>query len=391
MKDQIETDQAIPNILVVDDVPANLKLLDDILKYEGYKTRPVPNGELALRAAEKEKPDLILLDIMMPGIDGFEVCRRLKENPELKDIPVIFISALGDTGNILKAFAVGGVDYINKPFQTAEVKARVQTHLKMHRQSRELRELNATLEFKVEERTRDLQDANRVKGEFLARASHEMRTPMNAILGFAQLLNMGELSPNQKKGINHILTSGKHLLGLINDVLDLSNIDTGRLPLLHEPVMLAEVVEEAVETVRPLAIARQINLEFVNPAASRLFVMSDRKRLNQALMNLLTNAVKYNREAGAIFVKTEMRPMNDTDIVSARISVTDTGWGISPEDIPKLFMPFERIGAEKTQTEGVGVGLALVKKIMDALEGTVGVESIVGKGSTFWIDLPGNI
>ncbi len=108
-------------------------------------------------------------------------------------------------------------------------------------------------------------------------------------------------------------------------------------------------------------------------------------------MNLLTNAVKYNREAGAIFVKTEMRPMNDTDIVSARISVTDTGWGISPEDIPKLFMPFERIGAEKTQTEGVGVGLALVKKIMDALEGTVGVESIVGKGSTFWIDLPGNI
>ena len=391
MKDQIETDQAIPNILVVDDVPANLKLLDDILKYEDYKTRPVPNGELALRAAEKEKPDLILLDIMMPGIDGFEVCRRLKENPELKDIPVIFISALGDTGNILKAFAVGGVDYINKPFQTAEVKARVQTHLKMHRQSRELRELNATLEFKVEERTRDLQDANRVKGEFLARASHEMRTPMNAILGFAQLLNMGELSPNQKKGINHILTSGKHLLGLINDVLDLSNIDTGRLPLLHEPVMLAEVVEEAVETVRPLAIARQINLEFVNPAASRLFVMSDRKRLNQALMNLLTNAVKYNREAGAIFVKTEMRPMNDTDIVSARISVTDTGWGISPEDIPKLFMPFERIGAEKTQTEGVGVGLALVKKIMDALEGTVGVESIVGKGSTFWIDLPGNI
>ena len=117
MKNQIESEQYIPNILVVDDVPANLKLLDDILKYEGYKTRPVPSGELALRAAEKEKPDLILLDIMMPGIDGFEVCRQLKENPSLKDIPVIFISALGDTVSVVRALATGGVDYINKPFQ----------------------------------------------------------------------------------------------------------------------------------------------------------------------------------------------------------------------------------------------------------------------------------
>ena len=213
MKDDTRNSGDIPNILIVDDIGANLKLLDDILKTEGYKTRLVPEGARALLAAEKEKPDLILLDIMMPGIDGFEVCRRLKENPGLADIPVIFISALDDTVDVVRALSAGGVDYINKPFRAEEVKARVHTHLKLYRQGRELRDLNATLELKVEERTRKLSEvndnlannildlnrakdeiilsrdqamkANLAKSEFLSRVSHELRTPMNAILGFA--------------------------------------------------------------------------------------------------------------------------------------------------------------------------------------------------------------
>ncbi|MEI7981478.1 MAG: PAS domain S-box protein [Bacteroidota bacterium] len=234
----------------------------------------------------------------------------------------------------------------------------------------------------------EAEKANRAKSEFLSRMSHELRTPMNSILGFAQLMNMGELNPKQKKSVNHILTSGKHLLGLIDEILDISRIESGRLSLLPEPVQLSHIIIEAMDTVQPLADARQIKLELENSPDSQLFVMSDRKRLKQVLINLLNNAVKYNRQDGAIFVKTKSMPQNDAGVVSARISITDTGLGIHPDDIPKLFIPFERIGAEQTYTEGTGLGLAVVKKIMDSMEGAVGVESVVGKGSTFWIELP---
>ena len=383
------------NILIVDDIGANLKLLEDILKPEGYNVRPVPGGEMALHAAEIEKPDLILLDIMMPGMNGYEVCRRLKENPGLADIPVIFISALGDTGDIVKALAAGGADYINKPFQAAEVIARVHTHLKLYRQGKELRDLNATLELKVEERTRELREVNKnlekanlAKSEFLSRVSHELRTPMNAILGFAQLMDMGELNPGHKKRVSHILTSGKHLLELIDEVLDISGIESGKIKILSEPVELTGIVAETIDTIKQLADARQLKLEFQDSYVNKLFVLSDRKQLKQVLTNLLINAVKYNRQGGTISVKTETRPVNDKGIVFVRISVTDTGLGIPSDDIPKLFSPFERIGAEKTETEGTGLGLALVKRIMDATEGSVGVDSIVGEGSTFWIEIP---
>jgi nitrogen-specific signal transduction histidine kinase len=234
----------------------------------------------------------------------------------------------------------------------------------------------------------EAEKANQAKSEFLSRMSHELRTPMNSILGFAQLMDMGELSPKQKKGVGHILNSGKHLLNLIDEVLDISRIESGRLLLLPEPVQLSHIIAETMDTVQPLAVARQLKLEFKDLPANQLYVMSDRKRLRQVLINLLNNAVKYNRQGGSIFVKAEKLSPKDERIVSVRISVTDTGLGIAPDDIPKLFIPFERIGAEQTFTEGTGLGLAVIKKIMDAMKGAVGVESVVGQGSTFWIELP---
>jgi PAS domain S-box-containing protein len=230
--------------------------------------------------------------------------------------------------------------------------------------------------------------ANLAKSEFLSRMSHELRTPMNSILGFAQLLHMGELNPKEKKGVNHILNSGKHLLGLIDEVLDISRIESGKLSLLPEPVELMVIITETIDTIRPLADARKVNLELVNSSGSQTFAMADRKRLKQVLINLLNNAVKYNRPGGSILIKTESIPQDNTGNVFVRVSITDTGFGIDPNDIPKLFVPFERIGSEKTLTEGTGLGLAVVKKIMDAMGGSVGVDSIAGEGSTFWIDLP---
>ena len=234
----------------------------------------------------------------------------------------------------------------------------------------------------------EAEKANLAKSEFLSRMSHELRTPMNSILGYAQLMQMGELTPNQPKSLNRILSSGKHLLNLIDEVLDISHIESGKFSLLPEPVQLKSVIMEVMDTVQVIASARQLKLELENSPGNELIVASDRKRLKQVLINLLNNAVKFNRQGGSVLVKTELLPPDDAGISFARISVTDTGLGILPGDIPKLFVPFGRIVAEQSQTEGTGLGLAIIKKIMEAMEGHVGVESQAGEGSTFWIDLP---
>jgi PAS domain S-box-containing protein len=230
--------------------------------------------------------------------------------------------------------------------------------------------------------------ANMAKSEFLSRMSHELRTPMNSILGFAQLLEMSELNARQSKGVNHIMKSGKHLLDLINEVLDISRIEAGHLSLSLEPVQLSGVIPEMVDIVKTHIIERQIRIELIDAESNSMFVKSDRQRLKQILLNLLNNAIKYNRESGSIRIKTELRPVNESGVAMLRISITDTGLGISEEDLPKLFTPFERIGAEKSATEGTGLGLSVVKKLIEAMSGKLGVESQPGSGSTFWIELP---
>jgi PAS domain S-box-containing protein len=234
----------------------------------------------------------------------------------------------------------------------------------------------------------EAEQANLAKSEFLSRMSHELRTPMNSILGFAQLLEIGELNARQSKGVNHIMKSGKHLLDLINEVLDISRIEAGRLSLSLEPVQLSSVIPEMIDFIKPQLNERQVSIELIESNSNQLFVKSDRQRLKQILLNLLNNAIKYNRECGSIQVKTELQPAGDSEIRMIRISVTDTGLGISEEDLPKLFKPFERIGAEKSATEGTGLGLSVVKKLIEAMGGKLGVESKTEIGSTFWIELP---
>jgi PAS domain S-box-containing protein len=234
----------------------------------------------------------------------------------------------------------------------------------------------------------EAEKANLAKSEFLSRMSHELRTPMNSILGFAQLMEMGELIPAHKKGVNHILKSGKHLLDLINEVLDISKIEAGYVSLLMEPVQLNAAIKEMMAVVQHNAAKLYQTLELKDSPTNTLSVKADQQRLKQVLLNLINNAVNYNHPGGSVVIKTELLQTGIAEIPVIRVSVTDTGIGISHEDIQKLFLPFERVGAEKTEIEGTGLGLTVVKKLMDVMGGNVGVVSTPGEGSTFWIELP---
>ncbi len=270
--------------------------------------------------------------------------------------------------------------------------------IKIKERTIELAEINETLTEEIEERKsieqalkiarQEADKANVAKSEFLSRMSHELRTPLNSILGFAQLLGMGDLNPAQDKGVKHIMKSGRHLLDLINEVLDISKIEAGRLSLSPEPIQINGIINEMMDVVAPLAVNRKIQIVFTESETNKLFVKSDKQRLKQILLNLINNAIKYNREGGKVIIRTQLMPLNSLGYVPIRISVVDTGFGISKENIVNLFKPFERIGAEYTETEGSGLGLAVVKSLVDAMGGTLGVESEVDKGSVFWLELP---
>jgi signal transduction histidine kinase/CheY-like chemotaxis protein len=223
--------------------------------------------------------------------------------------------------------------------------------------------------------------ANRAKSEFLSRMSHELRTPLNAVLGFAQVLERRDLTESQRKSVVQITKGGRHLLELINDVLDISRIETGNLTLSSEPVLVSDVVGDALELVGPLAEQHGITCTAAADHADTSYVRADRQRLKQVLLNLLSNAVKYNGPGGRVTVSYEPRGER------LRIKVTDTGPGIPADRRARLFEPFERLGAEQTNIEGTGVGLALSRHLAEAMNGTLDVDSTEGEGSTFWIEL----
>jgi len=236
---------------------------------------------------------------------------------------------------------------------------------------------------KAAEAAREAEAANRAKNEFLSRMSHELRTPLNAILGFAQILEYGDLDPEQLESVEQIGKAGRHLLKLVNHVLDISRIEAGRLALSVEPVLAGEAVEATISLIEP--VAKQMNIAVtVQPSAHwKECILADRPRLLQVLLNLLSNAIKFNRERGQVTVDCER-----ADSGRLRVAVRDTGMGIPADKTHLLFRPFERLEAEAAGIEGVGIGLALSKRLVEAMRGELGVETEGGKGSTFWVDFP---
>jgi len=243
------------------------------------------------------------------------------------------------------------------------------------------------------EQARDLAErASRAKSEFLSRMSHELRTPLNAILGFTQLLEFAELSGEDADNLSMISRAGRHLLSLINDTLDVSRIESGRLSMSLEPVPVADVAQESLDLVRPDAANRQLTLRTRGEGIAP-HVVADRQRLKQVLVNLLSNAVKYNRVGGEVRIawavpSAETAPDLSSPLGWLRLEVSDTGLGIPTERFEDIFLPFERIGAERTDVDGSGIGLALAKNLVDAMGGRIGVRSVHGVGSTFYVDLP---
>ncbi|MCX6279974.1 MAG: hybrid sensor histidine kinase/response regulator [Bacteroidetes bacterium] len=370
----------IPNILIVDDIGDNLRLLDDILKPEGYKTRLVPGGELALKAAEIEKPDLILLDIMMPGMDGFEVCRRLKANPGLADVPVIFISALGDTPNIVKALTTGGVDYINKPFQAEEVIARAQTHLKLHNQSLELLEQKE----KLKRQTKELEKLNATKDKFFSIIAHDLKSPFHAIMGFSEIL-VEQVREKDYDGIEKhaeiILKSSQKSVDLLMNLMEWVRAKTGRMEFIPEHFEMVDFIKKITSLFDDIAGQKSIAIKKDLPLNATVY--ADQAMINTVFRNLISNAIKFTNPGGEITISAVEKP----DVLT--VTVRDSGVGISKDRIEKLFRLDETYSTPGTNNEkGTGLGLILCKEFVEKHGGNIWVESSPCEGSMFIFTIP---
>lgn len=364
--------QKPPNILMVDDTPANLALLSDMLKGRGYTVRAAVSGKLALLAARSTPPDLILLDINMPGMDGYEVCRHLKEDEQLKEIPVVFLSALSETLDIVKAFTAGGVDYITKPFQLAEVEARVDTHLELRSQKRRLQEA-----------LDELREAETLRDSLVHMIVHDLRSPLTGIYAYLELIKEtapGVLTARLRGYIDDALKSARQMVGIVSDILDTSRLEAGQLKPALEYFELEGAVDESIAGLAALSGTRKI--DFVRSERPAI-VKADKGLVLRVIQNLLANALKFTPDGGLISVGVTGSGG------SLRLSFSDNGPGIAPEYREMIFKKFAQVelpaGRQKYST---GLGLAFCKLAVEAHGGRIGVDSAEGKGSTFWFELP---
>lgn len=366
------------NILIVDDSPENLRLLSRMLTRQGYEVRSAIHGSLALTAIQRMPPDLVLLDISMPDLDGYEVCAVLKANAATREIPVIFISAYGEALNKVKAFKAGGVDYITKPFQLEEVLVRIENQLHIRRLQVDLQQAKADA-LRALEQERDL---NRLRSEFMSILSHDFRTPLTSIQGFAGLLQEAQdaLTPEQKQRyFDRIDAVIEHMLHLLDKVLLVSDADGKVIHCQPVPLDLEQFCCELLETFQ-LDQTYPVSIQF-DCLDACLSANLDPTLLRQILINLLSNAAKYSPPDRLIRFTLQCRADQ------AIFQIQDQGIGIPAENQKYLFEAFYR-GQNTGQIRGTGLGLAAVKKCVDAHKGHITLQSQEGVGTTVTLCLP---
>jgi two-component system sensor histidine kinase/response regulator len=384
-------------VLLVDDNPTNLGVLFESLSGFGFKLLAAQDGESAIAQVTYLKPDVILLDVMMPGIDGFETCRRLKANPETRDIPIIFMTALTETIDKVKGFEVGALDYITKPFQPEEVLARINAHLAIQRLQQQLQAQNQQLQQEI----RDRKQAEQSLRFLLHAVSHDLRNPVTGMLMVLKnLLKAGEAEGTEEAGLQSIpyslphppcipvprsilermVESGDRQLNLINSLLEAHTIEIHGMELHCEPMQLSTLVTSIVQDLQPLLAKNQATL--VNQVPKELPLISgDPTQLWRVVENLVGNALKHNPPGLSLSISARVE---DNYICCC---ITDNGVGIPPDQSTQLFELYKR-GINARHTHGLGLGLYLCRQIIIAHGGNIGVESHSGKGSTFWFTVP---
>ena len=367
-----------PYILIVDDDRQTRFMIREALEIDDYQVEEVGDGVAAMEICELSCPVIILLDVMMPVMDGFATCKAMRQHPKGGHIPIIMMTGTDDLSSIQKAYDSGATDFVTKPIDYVILGHRIRYMLRALKTQDELQNKNLQLAKAALEKEK-AEESSRIKSQFLSNVSHELNTPMNAVLGFAQLLmkNPKEpLTPLQHNNVQKIITAGEHLLRLTNDILDLSRIERGMLEVNLDLVNLADVITDSFTLIASFAEKHQIKLNETNDDKS-IFVMADFTRLKQVMVNLLSNAVKYNKPNGEISVRYQLQGS------VVKIEVQDTGHGLSDAQQKVIFDPFTRL--EHHEIDGTGIGLTISHHLMSLMGGKMGVDSVVGEGSTFWL------
>ncbi len=370
------------DVLLVDDTPENIGFLSSLLKARGYRTRAVTSGAMALQAAVAEVPDLVLLDVTMPGMDGYEVCRRMKADPALHQVPVIFLSALSDTLDKVKAFSVGGVDYVTKPFKAEEISARVETHLGLRRLQRQQQATNLELVRSYDA----LEKLEQVRQSLVQMIVHDLKNPLATIQICTELVRQGApLDDDQRIAVEDIAGMAQVMGRMVMDVLDVARTDEAalapRLALLSPRDLLDEVQRE----MRGLARGARKTLTTLAAPGLPATVVADRELLRRIAENVLDNSIKYAPRGTEVVL--EAAPDGPDHW---RLTIRDQGRGIPAELRDRIFEPYARLDRDLEQSARVsrGLGLAFCKLAAEAHAGRIWVEDNQPAGSAFQVRLP---